>query len=130
MALRSIYHTDKDGMRFMRCTVLLETDQSFTCPGVVPNMPGTKWNANLQTLEELGQTASLGAAFGHGLEVAVELRHHHIVPHHGFLRRVHQLELETTDDVGNGHVHFHVREARHRSSLAECQSRELLIYSV
>lgn len=92
-----------------------------------PTHADPNWNVYLQTSEELGQTASLRAAFGHGLEVAVELRHHHIVPYHGFHRRVHQFELEAADDVGNGHVHFHVREAGHRSSLAECQSHELFI---
>lgn len=60
----------------------------------------------------------------------MELRHHHIVPHHGLLRRVHQLELKAADDVGNGHVHFHVSEAGHRSPLAGRQSRGLLIRAV
>lgn len=43
-------------------------------------------------------------------ELAMELRHHHVVPRHVRRSRARQSEVEAADQVCNGHVHFHVRE--------------------
>lgn len=51
---------------------------------------------------------------GHDLELAMELWNDHVVPDHIFLRGIYKPQLETSDDVRNSHIHFHVGQTSQR----------------
>ena len=57
----------------------------------------------------------LRTTLSHDLELAVELRNNHVIPDHILLRGADKLQLETSDNVRDSHVHFHVGQTSQRN---------------